>query len=73
MEGRGDDPVTFQKKSSLLGVSPVNAWLVWPAYFLGKKRAEMQCCFLKSARSHFALMMQISNRNRQITLAVLIP
>ena len=46
MEGRGDDPVTFQKKSSVFGVSLVNAWLVWPAYFLGKQRAEMQCCFL---------------------------
>ncbi len=28
MEGRGDNPVTFQKKSSLFGVSPVNPWWV---------------------------------------------
>ncbi len=26
MEGRGDDPMTFQKKSSLFGVSPVYPW-----------------------------------------------
>ena len=35
--------------------------------------SRLETFFLKSARSHFALMMQISNRNRQITLAVLIP
>jgi hypothetical protein len=29
--------------------------------------------FLKSAGSHFSLMLQSLNRNRQITLAVLIP
>ena len=28
MEGRGDDPITFQKKSSFFEVSPVNGCLV---------------------------------------------
>jgi hypothetical protein len=28
MEERGDDPITFQKKSSLFEVSPANGYLV---------------------------------------------
>jgi len=64
MEGRGDDPVTFQKKSSVFGVSPVNAWLIWPAYFLGKQREEMQCCFLKSSILNSPPRCDISDGNQ---------
>ena len=28
MEGKGDDRITFQKKSSLFGLIPVNPWVV---------------------------------------------
>ena len=54
MAGVDYNPIPFQKKSSVFGVSPVNAWLVWPAYFLGKQGSKMQCCFLKSTSQHFA-------------------
>jgi hypothetical protein len=29
MEGKGDHPTSFQKKSSLFEVSPANPWQVW--------------------------------------------
>jgi hypothetical protein len=64
MEGREDDPVAFQKKSSVFGVSRVNVWLVWPAYFLGKQRAEMQCCFLKLSFLNHPAKYKISIQNQ---------
>jgi len=64
MAGVDYNPIPFQKKSSVFGVSPVNAWLVWPAYFLGKQGSKMQCCFLYSAFLDFALQYNIANGNR---------
>jgi len=51
--------------------------IVLLSLFISNKRhsvAKLQNdAYSKSPRSHFALMTQILNRNRQILLAVLIP
>ena len=40
MEVKGYNPTTFQKKSSFFGISPVNPWRVWSAYFLGNQEVN---------------------------------
>jgi hypothetical protein len=37
MEEKDNNPIPFEKKSSLFGVIPVNPWWGLPAYLLGKQ------------------------------------
>jgi hypothetical protein len=46
MEGRGDNPMTFGKKSSPFGVSFVNPWRLSLPISQATKGAAMQCSFL---------------------------
>ncbi len=49
MEGKGDSPNSFQKKSFISWLFPVNPWRVCLPIFKATKRSAMLCCFLLSS------------------------
>jgi len=63
MEGRGDNPMTFGKKSSPFGVSFVNPWRLSLPISQATKGSAMQCSFLNSWYQNSLLPSKISSRN----------
>jgi hypothetical protein len=46
MEGKGNNPIPFEKKSSVFGVCHIDSWPVGLPISQATKGAKMQCCFL---------------------------
>jgi hypothetical protein len=68
MEGRGDNPMTFGKKSSPFGISFGNPWRLSLPISQATKGSAMQCCFLKAPRRVVSSSYQISSDNPQKTI-----